>query len=456
MLSNFVEKFIHWIDTSPAGLSQWKRQLHFLCSLIAVTLQQFLRNNLSLRSGAMTCTLLLSLVPMLAMSTAVVKGLGGGDQLKKIAFSYIDNIEHYQGFDSHTFGVRGKKEPLPGISDAAREESPSEKTLTSAMRSAVNTIFNYVDRTNFATLGSFGVAGILVTVLLMLSHVEKALNIIWKVKDGRPLLRKLSDYITLLFLFPLSVNIAFAASTFLKHPVLAQKLNIFLPFAWLQPLLFQALPIFFIAISLYAVYIFFPCTKVKSIPAMLGALLAATLWFIVQNIYISLQVGVAKYNAIYGTFASAPLFLAWIYLGWLFILLGAQVAWTLQNMHTVVFLEDDSKPAVSLAAAFDILEEIYQHFDEKKPVSTEKLVESLSCSESLSRRAVEMMIESGLLHPSSTDERLLPAVPREKFHRGEVVDLILGSTVPNTPGGHESGRILTAARLAAEESSAAD
>jgi membrane protein len=452
MPSAFIEKFIHWIDTSPAELSQWRRQLHFLCRLIAVTLQQFLRNNLSLRSGAMTYTLLLSLVPILAMSTAVVKGLGGGDQLKEIAYSYIDNLENYQGFDFHTFGTRGKKDSLPGISGEGEEESVSEKTLTSAMRSAVDTIFDYVDRTNFATLGSFGVAGILVTVLLMFSHVEKAMNLIWKVEDGRSLLRKLSDYITLLFLFPLSVNIAFAASTFLKHPALAQKLNILLPFAWLQTLLFQALPIFFIAISLYAVYIFFPCTKVKSVPAMLGALLAATLWFIVQNIYISLQVGVAKYNAIYGTFASAPLFLAWIYLGWLFILLGAQVAWALQNMHTAVLLEDDSKPAVSLAAAFDIIEEIYQHFDEKSAVSTEELVESLPCSESLSRRVVEMMVESGLLHPSSTDERLLPAVPRERFHRGEVVDLILGSTVPDTPGGHESERILTAARLAAEES----
>ncbi|MCK9173937.1 MAG: YihY/virulence factor BrkB family protein [Desulforhopalus sp.] len=452
MVPTFVEKFIHWIDTSPAGLSRGKRQLHFFCRLVAVTLQQFVRNNLSLRSGAMTYTLLLSLVPMLAMSTAVVKGLGGGDQLKKIACSYIDNLENYQGFDFHAFGIKGKKEPLTNISDAAREESVSEKTLTSAMRSAVDTIFDYVDRTNFATLGSFGVAGILVTVLLMFSHVEKALNLIWKVEDGRSLLRKLSDYITLLFLFPLSVNIAFAASTFLKHPALAQKLNILLPFAWVQTLLFQALPIFFIAISLYAVYIFFPCTKVKNVPAMLGALLAATLWFIVQNIYISLQVGVAKYNAIYGTFASAPLFLAWIYLGWLFILLGAQVAWALQNMHTVVLLEDNSKPAVSLAAAFDILEDVYQHFDEENSVSVEKLVENLPCSESLSRRTVGMMVESGLLHTSSTDERLLPAVPRERFHRGKVVDLILGSTAPNTPGGRESEHIITAARLAAEES----
>ena len=51
--------------------------------------REAISNNLSLRSGALTYTILLSMVPMLAMSTAVVKGLGGGNQLKQTVYAYL-------------------------------------------------------------------------------------------------------------------------------------------------------------------------------------------------------------------------------------------------------------------------------------------------------------------------------------------------------------------------------
>ena len=89
------------------------------------------------------------------------------------------------------------------------------------------------------------------------------------------------------------------------------------------------------------------------IPTFIGALLAGVAWFITQNIYISMQIGVARYNAIYGSFATLPLFLIWIYCGWLFVLLGAQIAYAIQNRNSYRISEAADTPALLLSAAFD-------------------------------------------------------------------------------------------------------
>ncbi|GEM_PF-4423837 len=79
-----------WADEQNTD-APWHRLLHLVVRLIPITAAEFLGNALSLRSAALTYTVLLSLVPILAMSTALVKGLGGDNQLRKVAYSYIQS-----------------------------------------------------------------------------------------------------------------------------------------------------------------------------------------------------------------------------------------------------------------------------------------------------------------------------------------------------------------------------
>ena len=147
--------------------------------------------------------------------------------------------------------------------------STSEKSnnLTSHLRSAVDMLFDYVDKTNFATLGTIGVVGILFSVLLMLGHIESAMNAIWKVSASRPILRKIADYLTLMILLPISINIAFAAIAFLKNPVLASKMNQLIPFPWLQSLLLKPVPILCYHPDLLCNVYFLHQHQGKSLPA---------------------------------------------------------------------------------------------------------------------------------------------------------------------------------------------
>lgn len=81
------------------------------------------------------------------------------------------------------------------------------------------------------------------------------------------------------------------------------------------------------------VYLFFSRARVTTSAAFTGALFATIFWFLTQKVYIILQVGVAKYNAIYGSFATVPLFLIWVYLGWNFVLSGAALAYGVQHRN---------------------------------------------------------------------------------------------------------------------------
>jgi len=420
-----------WADNKITNPSALQSAIHNFLRIILVTIEEFKNNDLSLRSSALTYTVLLSLVPMLAMSTAVVKGLGGGDQLREAAYSYIQTLELNNS----------KNQPLSSeqpVANSGQTMQKSEK-LTDHLRSAADKLFDYVDRTNFATLGTIGMIGILLSVILVLSHIESAMNAIWGIKTGRSLIRKIADYLTLLILMPISINVAFAASAFITNPKLASKIDIVIPFVWLQALLLKFLPVFFIALTLYVIYIFFPNTKVKTLPALFGAVLAALFWFNVQNVYINLQVGVAKYNAIYGSFATLPLFLIWMYFGWMFILTGAQVAFACQNVASYKLCKTVAKPSQNLAAAFDIIELIYSFFTRKESLTADDIKTKLSeYPETVLEKVITQLREGGIIHLSKTNRQLLPAEPQENYKQQSVIDIILGVEAPDTEGGNRS------------------
>lgn len=427
-----------WADRPVTDCSLVTSAVHYLLRIILITVAEFKNSNLSLRSSALTYTILLSLVPMLALSTAVVKGLGGGDQLRKAAYTYLMTLK-----ESNSFETADTIEP-PATQSTQTPETGIN--LTTHLRSAVDKLFDYVDRTNFATLGTIGVIGILLSVLLMLDHIESAMNAIWKVSAARSIPRKIADYLTLMILLPFSINITFAAIAFLQSPVLALKIDQLIPLEWLQSLLLKPIPIFFIALTFYVMYIFFPNTRVKNFPAAIGATLAALLWFTVQNVYISLQLGVSNYNAIYGSFATLPLFLVWMYLGWIFILTGAQLAFAFQNEKTYRLVPFSGSPSLKLGAAFDIMDHIYTAFSVGAPVTTKSLAGNIAhYSPLIIEDTIGELIKAGEVHVSQKDNRLFPVSPIEQYDRQRIVNLILGTDAPDTTGGLLSRKAIEAA-----------
>jgi membrane protein len=73
-------------------------------------------------------------------------------------------------------------------------------------------------------------------------------------------------------------------------------------------------------------YKFVPYTSVRFGSALVGGITAAVLWGLAGEAFASFVVGSANYSAIYSSFAILVLFLLWLYVGWLIILVGAQVS----------------------------------------------------------------------------------------------------------------------------------
>jgi len=411
--------------------------------IIFIMIHEFDETAISLRASALTYTIVLSIVPMLAMSTAILKGLGSDNQMRIAAYKFIDQLEpaHPQPDNLIEQNTGG---------GATGEEVPASGSITVHLRNAVDTIFDYVNRTNFAALGAFGIAGLLVTVVLLLSTVEGAMNAIWHTKEGRSVLRKIMDYLALLILLPISINVALAGDAILESPNILAHLNAVIPSEWLIKMLLKLLPFLFVILSLMVMYLFFPNVRVNRSAAFIGAVFAAFFWFLVQKFYIILQIGVAKYNAIYGSFATLPLFLVWVQLGWTFILLGASLAYAVQNRNLFHLPGEAITPQKNLQIAFDVLNTVYTNFRGKKRTSLGDLVRAnpLALPGDI-QTITENLVRGGLLHPVDEVIRtFVPASPSENIEAGEIVRLILGHVEIDTVGGNLSKKVIMAAEQA--------
>ncbi len=432
--TGLFSRLLNWADRPQEDNAYITAKLHTVIRILIITVKEFNKNELTIRSSALTYTILLSLVPMLAMSTAIVKGMGGGDQLRTVVYSYIDTLD--QTNPMHQLDQSAAE--TTAVTEKDNSALPAGKegaSITNHLRSAANQLFDYVDRTDFATLGTIGVLGILLSAILVLGNIELSMNTIWHVSSGRSLMRKVTDYLTFMILMPLSINFGFAANTILKNDRLLNKMMSVLPAVWVQTSLLFLVPLFFISLTLFLIYIFFPHTKVQPVSAFIGAIFAGSLWFATQNIYIGLQVGVSKYNAIYGSFATLPLFLVWMFLGWVFILAGAQLAFACQRHRNYQLLKVTHSPLQQLSAAIDILTVTFDAYASGKRVEKNNLAELCpGYSTDLLFQSLKKLTDSQLIE-TTTKKRLLPALPQKNLQIRQIFSAIIGSNIPATKGG---------------------
>ncbi len=136
-----------------------------------------------------------------------------------------------------------------------------------------------------------------------------------------------------------------------------------------------------------------------------------------------MQVGVANYNAIYGSFATFPLFLVWMYLGWMFVLAGAQIAYTIQNLNSFKLVPASTIPSIRLSAAFDILTQVQLAFQEHTLLTKEALVEKLPDYESaVIEDITDELSDAEFLFCVGEDNRLLPSGPSETFEKKDIIE----------------------------------
>jgi membrane protein len=346
--------------------------------ILALVIRDFWDDKCLLRASALSFSTILSLVPFFALTFAVLKG----------------------------FGVHNKLEPF------------ILEQVAAGSHEVVDRIVTYINNTNMTSLGAAGLLTLIVTVISLLGNIEEAFNTIWGVKETRSLYRRFSDYLSVLFTGPIFLLAAVSITTSLQSQTLVKWLveNSYIGDALL--FLFRLAPYLIIWMALVFLYIFIPNTRVRFKSALVGGVLAGTLWELTQWGYIHFQVGVAKYNAIYGTLALLPIFMVWIYTSWLIVLLGVEVVYAHQNIRT--FRREVHNPVIGHGLkellALAILQDIAAAFHfERHPWTPEKLAEDLDIPVRVVRELLALLIETGFLTETAGENpACLPA--RELDH----------------------------------------
>jgi membrane protein len=259
----------------------------------------------ALRASALTFYSMLSVVPVLAMIFGIAKGFGFEKGLERTILQAAEGQEEV----------------------ALRIISFSQALLENVKGGLV---------------AGIGLLILFYSIIMILSHIENALNDIWGIKKGRSLGRKISDYLSMILIGTVLFIMSSSLTVFVSSGVEAvvEKIT-FLQFV--RPgifLLLQLLPYVALWVLFSFMYVVLPNTKIRLKSGILGGIVAGTLYHIFQWGYISLQIGVAKYNAVYGSFAALPLFFIWLRYSWLIVLFGAEISFGHQNVETYEFEED--------------------------------------------------------------------------------------------------------------------
>ncbi|MFO7964717.1 MAG: YihY/virulence factor BrkB family protein [Desulfobacterales bacterium] len=342
--------------------------------IMIVCIRGFSEDKLPLRASALTFYSLLSLVPVLAMAFGIAKGFGFQSMLEKRLY----------------------------------ENFPGQEEL---MVRLVEYADSLLQTAKGGLIAGIGVAVLFWMVIKVLGNIEKSFNDIWGIRKARTFGRKFSDYLSMMLIGPLLLIMSGSATVFItaKVNVIVSKIYLFGLVSPVISFLLKALPFVLLWVLFTIIYILMPNTKVRIRSGFYAGLIAGTVYQLSQWIYITFQVGAARYNAIYGSFAALPLFLVWLQISWIVVLMGAEISFAHQNADLFEFepdvlnISDHKKKLLALSISHHLV----KNFISDAPPSTAvDISKELELPIRLTRQILDDLVESKTfsITPADTDQ----------------------------------------------------
>jgi membrane protein len=375
--------------------------------VVTVTVKKFQDDQLSLQATRLTYTTLLSLVPLLAVAFSVLKAFGVQNQLEP---------------------------PLAGL---LAPLGPEAKEIT-------RQIISFVDNQQVGALGAVGVAGLFYTVLSLIGKIEDALNHIWRVRRSRSLGRQFSDYLSVILVGPVLVFTALALMASAQSYWLVQRVLEFKPLGWLVPLVTRWTPLLLLCTAFTFLYQFVPYTRVRLRSAVCGGVVAGLLWQVAGIGFTKFVASSSSYAAIYSSFAILVLFLIWLQVGWLIVLVGAEVVYN--HQHPAAYRQNASparhRPLCQEHLALAALVELTRGSLGGRPiVDPAGLAATLGVSESTLEELIDGFVRSGVLVRAAEPAGILLGRLPEQITVVEILDTVRGAG-SNPPGSEGEEQVL--------------
>ena len=270
---------------------------------INLSIRSFFDSNLQRKASALTYNTILAAVPVFALLFAIGRGFGFQNLLQNQLYTFF----------------------------------PAQST-------AISTILKFVDSyLQQASQGIFvgiGIVFLLWTLISLLGNIEKAFNDIWGLKKGRSFYRKLTDYTAIFFFIPILMICSAGVSIFMSETI--QNKFVFEFLSPLIEIIFDIAPFILTCGAFTLSFLWIPNTKVEVKYAIISGIICGIAFQVLQFLFVSGQIYVSKYNAIYGSFAFIPLLLIWLQLSWLILLFGCLLTYSSQNIFRFEYTDDIS------------------------------------------------------------------------------------------------------------------
>ena len=357
-------------------------------AVVIVSIDRFIKDASMISASALTFYSTLSFIPVVALILAIARGFGAAKAFE----------------------------------DWLKEQS---YTNPDVMQWVMNIANKALDNTQGGVIAGFGIVLLLWSVIRMLSSTELAMNRIWGVKKGRSLVKKFTDYMSILFIAPILVVLISSMNVFMMANLQEYAMDEGLLSYALKAIL-TLIPYILVWFLFVFLYMFMPTTPVKFKYALVAGIVAGTVFQIVQWFYLRFQIGVSSYNAIYGGLAALPLLLVWLQLSWSIVLWGTELCYIMRNRHFLYrnAMNADNKWVDNVEVTLRMLRYISDLYIHGQGSPTLAMVcKRLRMSSSKVRVILQELVDHKILVEVKEDDDVsyFPAVD---FHRLSVADII--------------------------------
>ena len=374
-------------------LPQWEKAVVRAIQFAQVTLAQFQRDKLIIRASGLAYSSLLAAVPLVAVAFAIFSAFGAFDEVKRRVQEFL-----FSQF-------------LPTFQDE------------------LVVYFNqFADGAR--SLGVIGSLALILTSILLLDSVESNFNDIWHVTTRRKIISKITSYTSVLVFGTLLLGASLTFSARIKaalfrdvtfDPGMLEKLG-----SWFFPL----------ALSFFAfllLYLIVPFTRVQLKSAVLGAAIGSVFWELGKNLFANWIGESVRYATIYGSLAVIPIFLIWLYITWIIVLLGLEIAFAHQHFAALIRSRSlgDTEECDRVATGLQLYTLIAERFHQGDgPPTADELSQRFLVATGSVARHVDRLVEAGLARRvaiGSGNEGVVPARSLEAVRVADVITAFLPS-----------------------------
>lgn len=351
--------------------------------------RDFFSGQLTMRAMSLVYTTLLSIVPLLAFSFAILKAFGIFKQLE------------------------------PHLSDLLAPLGEQGERITAEILQLVNNVSGSV-------LGGVGLIFFLYTAISTVQKVEESFNYTWYVSKPRSFSRRFTEYLVVLLVGPMLMVIAIGMLTSVQSNSVVQWIMNNPALGPIFVMLSKLVPYLLISGVFTFLYMFMPNTHVKFTSALVGGVAGGFIWATVSAIFATFVIYATLTKQVYAGFAVAIFALIWLYLNWLILLIGAQLAFYHQRPAFLRTGRQEPRLSNSMRErlALNIMLQVGLAFrDPGRSITANEISEMTNVPSIAMTPLVNSLEDCGLLRTTENEE-LLPGREMSRTRLRDIIDVV--------------------------------